>query len=345
MFSKYTALLTIAGALIYLLTSAPHRRWLARPEPYLAGLAALAVFSPVVAWNATHHWASFAFQGGRAASPGVHPLGPLVVLAGEALFVLPWIWAGLLVAAVATLGRRRRDWRGWLLCCLGAPPIVVFALIAAWSGQRVLFHWAAPGYLMLFPLLGAWIAKNSLPLPLGEGRGEGGPRPRNPIRPAAIATAVFVLAGVAIVATQVRLDWLGLVLAHAKRDPDLEAIDWTSLRADLAARGLLTPATVVGVPDWRDAGKVAYGLGPGVTVICLSTDARQFGLNDPARNFIGRDMLIVAIDHPDRATRHLAPSFEEIDTLPPTGIRYDGRVLHEASLFAGRRLRSWPPPG
>jgi hypothetical protein len=45
-----------------------------------------------------------------------------------------------------------------MLACLAAPPIVVFALISAWSSQRVLFHWAAPGYLMLFPLLGRFVA-------------------------------------------------------------------------------------------------------------------------------------------------------------------------------------------
>ena len=46
-----------------------------------------------------------------------------------------------------------------MLAWLAAPPIVVFALIAAWSSQRVLFHWAAPGYLMLFPLLGRYVAE------------------------------------------------------------------------------------------------------------------------------------------------------------------------------------------
>ena len=45
-----------------------------------------------------------------------------------------------------------------MLACLAAPPIVLFALIAAWSSQRMLFHWAAPGYLMLFPLLGRFVA-------------------------------------------------------------------------------------------------------------------------------------------------------------------------------------------
>ncbi len=240
LFSKYTAVLTILGAIAYLLAS-PHRRWLVRPQPYLAGLIALAVFAPVIAWNAAHHWASFAFQGDRAAGLDFRPGQPFVVLAGEALFVLPWIWLGML-AAVASLTRRGLSSGEGLLCALAAPPIVAFALVALWSSHRVLFHWAAPGYLMLFPLLGAWLAA----------------RPRLAVRGLA-ATAAIVLAGVLTVATDVRFDWLHAAFA---RDPIIEAIDWTSVRDELHARGLLPPGTVVGVPDWRDAGKIAYALGP-----------------------------------------------------------------------------------
>ncbi len=80
------------------------------------------------------------------------------MLGGEALFVLPWIWAPMMALFVAALRRGPGAWRTWLLACLAAPPIVLFAAIAAWSSQRVLFHWAAPGYLMLFPLVGEAVA-------------------------------------------------------------------------------------------------------------------------------------------------------------------------------------------
>ena len=84
----------------------------------------------------------------------LRPFAPLVTLAGEALFVLPWIWLPMMAVFVVALRRGPGEWRPWLLCCLAAPPIVAFAAVSAWSSQRVLFHWAAPGYLMLFPLLG-----------------------------------------------------------------------------------------------------------------------------------------------------------------------------------------------
>ncbi len=76
LFSKYSAVLTIAGVAAYLLSSREHRHWLATPKPWLAALVALMVFMPVLVWNAEHGWASFAFQGGRAAGMRFRPFAP-----------------------------------------------------------------------------------------------------------------------------------------------------------------------------------------------------------------------------------------------------------------------------
>src|SRR4051794_3668887 len=66
MLSKYHAIFLPAGALLYILAEPSARRALRKPGPYLASAIGLAAFSPVIAWNASHGWASFAFQGGRA---------------------------------------------------------------------------------------------------------------------------------------------------------------------------------------------------------------------------------------------------------------------------------------
>ncbi len=325
LFSKYSALLTIFGAFVFLLTNREHRAWLRRPQPYVAGVLALLVFAPVIVWNAMHAWASFAFQGDRATGVQFHPLGPFVVLAGEALFVLPWIWLPLMAVFIAALRRGPRDWRSWLLACLAAPPIVLFALIAIWSRQRVLFHWAAPGYLMLFPLLGEAVAQR-----IGQA----------PVRRTIIGTAVFVLAGLAVVCTQIRLDWLHPVIAAvARHDPDMEGFDWASLRPELAARGWLQSGTIVGVPNWRDAGKIAVGLGPDVTVLALSADARQFGFAQPAQRYAGQDILVLALDHPKRAQQTLSHEFAQVRVLGTVSIRHAGRDVGEVTVMRGTGLK------
>lgn len=329
MTAKYSAVLTLGGAVLFLLLDRDHRHWLRRPAPYLAGILALLVFSPVVLWNATHGWASFAFQGERATGLRFRPLAPFEVLGGEALFVLPWIWAPMMVLWIGALrhgtGLRR------LLAFLAAPPIVVFALIAAWSGQRVLFHWAAPGYLMLFPLLGAWIADRI---------------DRIWVRRTLAGTAILAVAAVTVISVQTRFDVLGNGLASVMRkDPTIEGVNWTSLRANLTERGLLPPGTVVGVPNWRDAGKIAYGLGPDVTVICLSRDARQFGLTAPAAAHVGQDVLILIPEHADRVAAELAPVFERLERLDPAPVTLRGRVLRQVAVIRGHRLLHWPPAG
>ncbi len=143
---------------------------------------------------------------------------------------------------------------------------------------------------------------------------------------------------VAVVATQVRFDWLPLA-QFVRRDPDIEAVDWTSLRGELA----LKPGAVVGVSNWRDAGKIAYALGPDVTTICLNGDARQFGLAFPAARFVGDDMLILAAEHDDRVPVELGGMFEAIEPLGLVPVRHAGRVLFSVAVFRASHLRAGPP--
>src|SRR4051795_10820292 len=64
--SKYTALFFGPAILIWLIAVPKLRRWLISPWPYLGGTLAFAMFSPVILWNADHHWVSFLKQFGRA---------------------------------------------------------------------------------------------------------------------------------------------------------------------------------------------------------------------------------------------------------------------------------------
>src|ERR1700756_2882352 len=57
--SKYTALFFGGAILIWLAAVPKLRRWFISPWPYLGGIVAFAIFSPVVHWNADHQWVSF----------------------------------------------------------------------------------------------------------------------------------------------------------------------------------------------------------------------------------------------------------------------------------------------
>ena len=63
MLRKYTVVLLGLATLTFVLLDARSRRWFLRPEPYLAAVIALVLFTPVLVWNMRHDWISFMFQG------------------------------------------------------------------------------------------------------------------------------------------------------------------------------------------------------------------------------------------------------------------------------------------
>ena len=81
---------------------------------------------------------SFRFQGGARRAGRAGGLASASAMAlGEAAYLLPWIFAGLVAAASCRAARaaRRGDERGLFLLWLAAPPILVFTLTPLWGGR------------------------------------------------------------------------------------------------------------------------------------------------------------------------------------------------------------------
>jgi 4-amino-4-deoxy-L-arabinose transferase-like glycosyltransferase len=144
--SKYTAVLLALSLAVWL--AAAGRDWLRRPQPYLGALSAVAIFAPVLWWNAAHGWASFLRQGGRTAAwvPSRAPQYLLELVLGQAALVTPLVFlscvAGLTFATAAAW--RRRDPAMTLLAILGLLPALVFFQHAL--GDRVQANWPAVIY-------------------------------------------------------------------------------------------------------------------------------------------------------------------------------------------------------
>lgn len=331
MLSKYNGALVLLGLPIYLATTRDGRRWLARPEPWVAGLLSVLVFLPVVIWNAEHHWASFAFQGDRAGGLRFQPWQPFVVWAGEALFVLPWIWVPMILLFLRALRRGAAEPIGWFLALLAATPVLLFALVSIWSSRHILYHWSAPGTLMLFPLLGQAVAQRLE---------AGAPWLRRTIG----GTIAFVLVGLALAGSEMRFNWVTAlfgpsVLAHAKDAAG--GVDWTGLKARLAARGLLNrPGLVVAVTRWNDAGKVDYALHGHLPVVVLAHDSREYGILDPADHYIGRPMLILVPEgHAQALAARLSPLFAHLQILPSVPVFFGGYPLFRLSVLEGEDFK------
>ena len=142
---QYTALLLGLAVLAWIVADGERRRWLCGRFVWLGALVAALCTAPVLAWNATHGWASLLKQGGRVEAfrpvRAAQFLGEL--LAGQVGLATPLVWA-LCAAGLVTAVRRWRD-PGWgLLSCAGGLPALVFAEHAL--GDRVQANWVAVVY-------------------------------------------------------------------------------------------------------------------------------------------------------------------------------------------------------
>ncbi len=145
--SKYTAGLLGLGIALWLIARLEGRRWLRTPWPWAGGVLALLCFTPVLAWNFTHGFASFAKQGGRTGDwRPADALRHLAELLGSQIGLgTPWV-ALLCAAGVWIAARRVRQGAApALLAALTVPGAAVFLQHA--MGDRVQANWPA----ILFP--------------------------------------------------------------------------------------------------------------------------------------------------------------------------------------------------
>jgi hypothetical protein len=231
----------------------------------------------------------------------------------------------LVVCGFLALRGGPSDRERWLLVWLAAPPIIVFAAASLWG--NVLFHWAAPGYLMLLPLLGDAVARHW--------------RRSRAVRIWLAGTAGFVVLGSAFVASEVRFNWLPAVIGDFRlgKDPSVDMVDWTSLRDDLAERGLLDRSKlIVAALRWSDAGKIDYALGGGLPVICLGPDAHQYGLVARQDDHVDADVLIVTRFPFEKIVGQYWFLFDSIEPIAPATVLHAGLPALRLNLFLGRRL-------
>ena len=270
--SKYTAALLFPSVLLWLALSPDMKPWLRRAAPWLAAALAVALFAPVVAWNAGHGWASFVRQGGRAAD--WHPARAaqylVELVAGQAGLATPLI-AVLLVAGVAHAVRRgRRGDAGMaLLALLTVLPAAMFVQHA--FGDRVQANWPA----VLYP--GAALAAAALPWRRWM-------------------TAGVALGGVLTAAAYAQAALVILPLPY-QLDPTLLRLGgWPELAQAVGAVAARDGAAFVAADNYGTAAELARLLPPGLPVVGVEPRWGLFRLPDGRGTIAGRHGLLVVRD-------------------------------------------------
>jgi len=144
--AKYTALLLVPTTFLYLLMSAPARRWLRRPSLYVGGLVALVVALPVLYWNVVHGWPTLRLHLVERASVAIPVAGENTIshlvedastggssgferlvrlLVGQALSYSPFFAPALVMGLFRILRGSRRDDRDLFLASFSWPVLVV----------------------------------------------------------------------------------------------------------------------------------------------------------------------------------------------------------------------------
>lgn len=161
MLGKYTAVLVPAAIFTSLVFTAKGRQQLLTPWPWLAGIIALAVFSPVIAWNAQNEWASFLFQWGHGTetNKGFALAKISTYLLQQMSSVLPWILVAMAVASIRLPGKRT-DLSGQALIFLVTAfwfPLLFFGITGSIS--KSMHNWPVIAYIPGSVLLGGWLGQ------------------------------------------------------------------------------------------------------------------------------------------------------------------------------------------
>ncbi len=155
MISKYSIAMLVPVTMAFMLWDKNSRHWWRRIEPYGAALLAVAIFSPVLLWNAQHDWVSFTFQTSRRLAEA--PRFTLHRLIAS-LLVLLTPTGVLAIAAFLVRGKSEGDsaansarwWRLMLLAILF--PLSVFAAFSL--RHEVKLDWTGAPMTAALPLLG-----------------------------------------------------------------------------------------------------------------------------------------------------------------------------------------------
>lgn len=167
--SKHTMLLIMPCLVLFLLLSPAHRRWLLRPQPYLALLLTLLCYTGVFWWNAHHHWWTFGhllFLTHKSSSPALRRVGDY--LGSQAGLLGPGLFLATIAVSISPLRNALKTLRSpgstddaaeaqgrtLFLVCMGMPVFAFFFLMA--FKAKIQGNWAVCAWLTPTILFAGW---------------------------------------------------------------------------------------------------------------------------------------------------------------------------------------------
>lgn len=312
--SKYSGLFFGAGAVLWLAFDRESRRWWRGPHLYLGGLLAVLIFLPVVYWNATHGWASFAKQFGRAAVRQftTRYLGEFIGV--EIGLLNPLIALFCVISMVLWLRGRSKAHhaRPLQLLCITSAPFLIYLTLHSFH-DRVQANWPAPVFpaLVLIAAIApeamssAWRCLRYAVAPLGIG----------------LSVAVLVWA----------VNPFGKM--DPKFDPTARIRGWEQLAAAVNHVRLATGEQWIATDSYAMTGMMSFHLrGAGIPVAALCERIRYINLPQPSPALLHEPGLYVTLERNDRSVE-LKRIFANVERVAIIRRAPRGRELGTYALY------------
>jgi dolichol-phosphate mannosyltransferase len=331
MLAKYTIALLGLGTLTFLLVDTRSRRWLLRPQPYLAAVMGMVLFSPVLLWNMRNAWASFVFQGPNRWSGG-SDFSLHIILASLFLVLTP---VGMLAVGKIFLPHRstapqspyqvnrQRRQRLWLLSFM-LVPLFVFIVHSLHNDSKL--HWTGPVFLAAIPFLAAGMVPY-----VGEIPGFLGRLVRRAWMPT-IVTVLFIYGGV--------FYYFSLGLPGAPMSAKRAFGPWRLLtqRVDQIEHGLFdetgSEPIIVGMDKHMISSETSFYDSNDRDGVKNTGGPHLFGGRSlmwefwlPRSAAVGKNILMVDFDPKRLGDPSLAQHFERIGEVVNETLKKDGRVV------------------
>jgi 4-amino-4-deoxy-L-arabinose transferase-like glycosyltransferase len=332
--SKYTALFFGPAILIWLLSVPDLRRWLVSPWPYLGGLVALALFSPVILWNADHHWVSFIKQMGRARIEDFRPAFIAELIPTQIAFATPLVW---ILGAMGLYGLFARGSGKKASRVLISAMFWTIALYFVWHSlhARVEANWFGPVYPSF--AVAAAVAAHST---RWEARQQ---------RIADFCLRWALPGGVVMFALLIVQANTG-VLTGYRRDATVRSVGvgWRELAGGIEAVRVRVGAACVLAPDYGTTGWLAFYLPRGSCVVQPTQRIRWVNMPEPDPALLSGKLLYLDELRPE-AKPYPADRFARVERVAelkrmrgPLTIETYGLDLVEGAK--GEVLDRSPPP-
>jgi hypothetical protein len=298
--SKYTALFFGPAILIWLVAVPKLRRWLISPWLYLGGVVALAIFLPVILWNADHQWVSFIKQLGRARIAHFNPAFVAELIPTQIAFASPLVFILGAMGLYALAGRNSGAWPARTLINATLWTIVLYFVWHALH-NRVEANWFAPVYPAF--AIAAAVAANVISW-----------------KPRAQRTVDFCLrwagpVGVIMFTALVVQANTGLLSGY-RRDATVRSIGvgFVQLASEIEAVRARVGATCVLAEDYGTTGWLAFYLPKGTCVTQRGQRIRWVNMPEPSAAQLAGKLLLVGWDHAS-AVPELQASFASIEKV------------------------------